>query len=137
MARRKGPGDPPRSDDDSSDDVDWGSDPEWDPRADRGDLDPDEADTDEADTDAPDAGDEDHLSGDTAYCPDCGAEVYDAADVCPKCFAWLDGETARHPPGGRRRSERFNRLVVWTLIATMLLGAGLFGLLAWISPGRE
>ena len=66
-----------------------------------------------------------------------GAEVYDAADVCPKCYAWLDGETARHPPGGRRRSERLNRLVVWTLIATMLLGAGLFGLLAWISPGRE
>src|SRR5690242_4791978 len=34
----------------------------------------------------------------TAYCPDCGAEVWDQAEVCPKCFAYLGGTTSTRPP---------------------------------------
>lgn len=70
------------------------------------------------------------FASETAFCPECGAEVYDAADVCPKCFTWINGDTVRHP---RERSrERFRRIVVWLLIATMLLGAGAFALRQWI-----
>jgi hypothetical protein len=124
MARRKGPGDPPPSGDDSSEDVDWGAD--WDPGSDE---------SDDGD-DLADASDHAGRTRDTAFCPDCGAEVYDAADVCPKCFTWINGETVRHAPGNRRGSARFTRAVVWMLIAAMLLGAGLLGFVALLPTGR-
>ena len=72
-----------------------------------------------------DAGDDE-----TAFCPECGAEIYDSADVCPKCFTWLDGDTTRHPPGKRRAAEWKRTVVVWILIAAMAAGLGLFGAVA-------
>jgi hypothetical protein len=74
--------------------------------------------------------DRQRFASDTAFCPECGAEVYDAADVCPKCFTWINGETVRHPKA--RRRERIRGIVVWILIGTMLLGASLFALRQWI-----
>lgn len=74
--------------------------------------------------------DRQRFASDTAFCPECGAEVYDAADVCPKCFTWINGETVRHPKA--RRRERIRGIVVWILIGTMLLGAGVFVLRQWI-----
>ena len=124
MARRKGPGNPPPPGDDSPEDVDWESD--WDPGVDESD------DGDEHDDDNGRA----RRTNDTAFCPDCGAEVYDAADVCPKCFTWLNGETVRHAPRGRQGAARFTSAVVWMLIAAMLLGAGLLGLVALLPTGR-
>ncbi|MFZ9914181.1 MAG: zinc-ribbon domain-containing protein [Phycisphaerales bacterium] len=64
----------------------------------------------------------DHADRDTAYCPECGAEIYDSADVCPKCFTWLDGETSRHRPGARRKSDRLKHFVIWALILSMVGG---------------
>ena len=90
------------------------------------DFDPDDPDDD---LDVLDEG-EDADQSDTGYCPDCGAEIYDAADVCPKCFTWINGETVRHPKA--RRRERIRGIVVWILIGTMLLGAGVFVLRQWI-----
>jgi len=72
-------------------------------------------------------GDFDDTSADTAFCPECGAEIYDAADVCPKCFTWLNGETSRHPPHRRRAWDRWAKLVVGVLIAALAVGAGVFG----------
>jgi hypothetical protein len=66
----------------------------------------------------------------TAFCPECGAEIHDSADVCPKCFTWIDGETSRHPPSARRAAEWKRRVVVWILIAAMAAGLGLFGAVA-------
>lgn len=126
MARRKGPGNPPPSGDDSPEDVDWESD--WDPSVD----DPDDGDELDANGDT----DRARRMRNTAFCPDCGAEVYDAADVCPKCFTWLNGETVRHAPSGRRGAARFTRAVVWMLITAMLLGAGLLGFVAMLPTGR-
>lgn len=64
---------------------------------------------------------------DTAFCPECSAEIYDSADICPKCFAWLDGETSRHPLSKRRRRDWVQKAVAWALIAALLAGA-----CAWI-----
>lgn len=71
--------------------------------------------------------DEERFSGDTAFCPDCGAKVYDDADVCPACFTWLNGETARHPPDVHRRRQQGRGLVVILIIAGLLSG-----LVAWM-----
>ena len=87
---------------------------------------------DDSSDDAPDGDGFESERPETAFCPECGAEIYDAADVCPKCFAWIDGDTTRHAPHGRRRSERFVKFVVWALIIARAMGAGLFGVLALI-----
>lgn len=76
------------------------------------------------DSEYPDEGDGAELAADTAFCPECGAEIYDAADVCPKCFSWIDGDTVRRSPRRNRAHRRWTQLVVWALIAAILLGAG-------------
>ena len=65
----------------------------------------------------------------TAYCPDCGAEIYDAAEICPRCFAWIDGDTLRKSPRRQRANDRWTKLVVWALIAAIATGLGVFSLL--------
>ena len=75
------------------------------------------------------AADQARLAHQTAFCPECGAEIYDAADVCPACFSWIDGETTRRPPRNGRFRKGGARLVVWMLIAALLAGAGVLWLL--------
>lgn len=79
------------------------------------------------DDDEHDAHDRARFESETAFCPECGAEIYDAADVCPKCFTWIDGDTLRRPSSQRRRT--FRHAVVWILIGTFLAGAGALSLL--------
>ena len=62
------------------------------------------------------------FSRDTAFCPDCGAEVWDQAEVCSACGAYLHGETMRHPlREGRRRRQWLTLVAVITAIAFGLL----------------
>lgn len=35
---------------------------------------------------------------DMGYCPECGAEVSDLADICPSCHAWIPEGAQRRPP---------------------------------------
>jgi hypothetical protein len=56
----------------------------------------------------------------TAYCPDCGAEVWDQADVCPKCFAYLGGDTATRSPMQEWFRRRWILLVIIVLIILMV-----------------
>lgn len=79
------------------------------------------------DDDEHDARDRARFESETAFCPECGAEIYDAADVCPKCFTWIDGETTRRPFSQRRRT--FRHAVVWILIGAFLVGAGALSIL--------
>jgi len=72
----------------------------------------------------------DAAEDETAFCPECGAEIYESADVCPKCFTWIDGDTMRHPPGKKRAAQWKHTIVVWILIAAMAAGLGLFGAVA-------
>lgn len=115
MARKR------TSADDEWDDSDH-RDERWSDRA--GAFGDDESDFDE---DEHDASDRARFESDTAYCPECGAEIYDAADVCPKCFTWIDGETRGRPLS--RHRKRMRQTVVWILIATLLAGAGVFSLI--------
>ncbi len=78
-----------------------------------------------------DAADRERFSSETAHCPECGAEVWDAADICPKCYAWIDGDTQTRT---RRAVHHplLRQIVVWLLIAAFVLGAGFLSLLALI-----
>lgn len=58
---------------------------------------------------------------DTAYCPDCGAEMWDQADVCPKCFAYVAGETSSKQPTQRWFHQRTVLLVIIALLAAFAL----------------
>ena len=86
----------------------------------------DELGGDDLDEDEHDALDRARFDSDTAFCPECGAEIYDAADVCPKCFTWIDGETRGRPLSRRRQTIR--QTIGWVLIVTLLTGAGVFSL---------
>lgn len=75
----------------------------------------------------PSAEDIRRFGGEDAYCPDCGARVWDQADVCPTCYAYLGGDTSRHRPLERWWRGRWTLLVVLAVIAGMLgLGSLLF-----------
>lgn len=94
------------------------------------DFDPDEFDDesdDDLDLEVQDAGSA-RGQRDTGFCPECGAEIYDAADICPKCFAWIDGDTTRHHPRRRRAAQRWTLIVVWTVIGAIATGLGFFAL---------
>ena len=54
------------------------------------------------------------------YCPECGTEIWDQADVCPKCFAYLDGETLSRPPMDAWLRKRWTLLVIIVLLIAML-----------------
>ena len=55
----------------------------------------------------------------TAYCPECGAEVYDDADACPKCFTWITGRTLRKPPEDLAMQKRVRQVIVFVTLLTM------------------
>lgn len=61
---------------------------------------------------------EDRVS--TGYCPDCGAQVFDDADVCPRCFAFIAGEIRAKPKGGGFFREQWKVLLVLALIFGMV-----------------
>jgi hypothetical protein len=85
------------------------------------DADLEDADLEDADLD--DAGRQ-RRSSETGYCPECGAEIYDAADICPKCFTWIDGNTTHRRPSRMRSSLRV--AVVVALLVVILGGVGFF-----------
>lgn len=58
------------------------------------------------------------FSDETAYCPSCGAEVWDGAPKCPECGRWIEGETqARHPEVAAARRKLFTVIAIMTLLA--------------------
>ncbi len=81
-------------------------------------------DRDEEDEDAehegPSADDLRRFAAGEAYCPDCGAEIHDQAEVCPKCYAYLGGDTSRFRPVERDLRGRFIAITVVVLILVLL-----------------
>ena len=60
------------------------------------------------------------FGSDTAFCPECGDEVWDQAEFCPACGTQVGGHTVG---GTRRRRWRRKR---WLLVV------GLIALLAFL-----
>ena len=94
-----------------SDDDGWVDDDDIDDDGGRGDRGFDETNHDEAD--------QKRFSSDVAYCPECGAEIIDDADICPKCFTWIDG-TTHSKPSKLKRS--LHTVVVVLLIVAAVVG---------------
>ncbi|MEY3143856.1 MAG: zinc-ribbon domain [Planctomycetota bacterium] len=83
------------------------------------DIDDDGRDDDGFDDSEHDEADQKRFSSDVAYCPECGAEVIDDADICPKCFTWIDGTTHSRPSRFRRS---LHLAVVVMLIVAAVVG---------------
>ncbi|MFN9124319.1 MAG: zinc-ribbon domain-containing protein [bacterium] len=66
-----------------------------------------------------DAADQRRFASNVGYCPECGAEVVDDADICPKCFTWIDG-TTHSKPSKLKRS--LHTIVVVLLIVAAIVG---------------
>lgn len=100
MARRRSDDNEWIDEDDEHDDIDDG--------------DFDETEQDEAD--------QKRFSSKVGFCPECGAEIADDADICPKCFTWIDGTTHSRPSA----IKRFLRVavVVLLILAAVLGGIG-------------
>lgn len=63
------------------------------------------------------------------YCPDCGAEVFDDADVCPSCGTWITGDVLSEPPEAREIRGRVRLVVV---LATLFAFLTVLGLMRWV-----
>ena len=74
----------------------------------------------------PSSEDLERFGDDTALCPDCGAEVWDEADICPKCFAYIGGQASRHAPLQRW----VNRKSIILIVILLLIGFGLMWILS-------
>ena len=59
------------------------------------------------------------FGGETAYCPECGEEIWDQAEVCPACGAYLGGPTSSRPP--HRQVFRKRALILVALLALVAL----------------
>jgi hypothetical protein len=67
----------------------------------------------------PDSADIERLDHEGAICPDCGAEVWDAAEICPRCFAYLGGNAQGSASSQRWFSRRWPLIV---LIGLLIIG---------------
>lgn len=72
------------------------------------------SDMDEGPTDE----DVERFSGQGGYCPECGHSVYDDADICPACGAWITGEVSGTQPFQREVDHR-SKIV---LVVAILIG---------------
>ena len=58
---------------------------------------------------------------DTAYCPDCAAEVWDQAEICSSCGAYLHGDPSSRPKIARDRRRLWVALVIIITVTAFLL----------------
>lgn len=50
------------------------------------------------DDEGPGPDDLQRFGGDTAFCPECGTEVWDQVEICPSCGSLIGGRTRARPP---------------------------------------
>ncbi|HVP74336.1 MAG TPA: hypothetical protein VMS30_11400 [Phycisphaerales bacterium] len=78
--------------------------------------DDDAFDADEPIDEGPSSEDIERLDHETAICPDCGAQIWDAAEICPKCYAYIGGDVVQ-----RRPIPKWLRLALLLLLAAGLI----------------
>jgi len=57
----------------------------------------------------------------TGYCPECGAEVWDQVEVCPKCRAIIGGDVLHRPPVERWWRQRWRAIVVVAILIALTM----------------
>jgi hypothetical protein len=75
----------------------------------------------------PSADDLARFGHETAYCPHCGAEVWDDAQQCPSCQQWMEQPAAINP-----RTRAIKQAII---VGLLLLGGATFLLLSLCSGG--
>jgi len=69
----------------------------------------------------PSSEDIDRFARDTAFCPDCGEEVWDQAEVCPSCHAYLGGKTSSRLPVQEWFQKRWVVVIVLALLIAFMI----------------
>lgn len=59
------------------------------------------------------------LDFDTGRCPHCGAEIWDQAEICPRCHEYVGGNTTNHLPIQKWFQKRWMLLIVIALLVAM------------------
>lgn len=62
-----------------------------------------------------------------AWCPECGEEVFDDADLCTACGAWITGSALRRPRAVQELHHR-SRIVVIVLVLIAFLSGLLWAI---------
>lgn len=93
-------------------------DPRWYDAADAESFDGDDPDKPDSDSDS---GDDDDLT-ETVACPECGAEVYEEAEQCPRCGSYIT-----HGGG-----VWAGRPIWWIVLGLLGLAAGVLALAGWL-----
>ncbi len=65
--------------------------------------------------------DVERFSSETAYCPSCGAEIWDQAEHCPQCGDAVGGQTISRPPLEHWWRRRWLILIVVAALLAFLL----------------
>jgi len=60
------------------------------------------------------------FSDESGHCPFCGAEVWDQADVCPKCRNYIGGDTLSTHPTERWFRGKSQVLVILAVLLGLL-----------------
>lgn len=75
----------------------------------------------------PSSEDLERFSDDTGHCPFCGTEVWDQADVCPKCRNYIGGDTLSKHPVSRAWQQKY-----WIILVIAILMGMLTFLWSWL-----
>lgn len=61
------------------------------------------------------------FGSDEAFCPECGAEIYDQAEFCPHCKSPIGGNTLRRHPEAHAFQKRWIMLIAIIVLLAFLL----------------
>lgn len=63
----------------------------------------------------------DHQQSEIGYCPECGAEVWDQAEICPRCRAIIGGDILHRPPVERWWRGRWRAIIVVAILVAFAM----------------
>lgn len=59
----------------------------------------------------------------SGYCPKCGNEIWDSAEVCPQCGDYIGGQVSSRDPGKRNRRQQLVVIIAIIVLIAFLLVA--------------